>query len=270
MNRYRKWGRSVRREGQRRIAVDEAGEAFEDGSAFRARFLDERRDLPAPDAQAVETAAREIESMIAKPLALERMIVSEGIVEHQAGDIVWRETARRVHLSITNATLRVLIDLAGFETHGIRPVIDALRNAGQERPAPRRVRIAGAVGAALLPSLDISMTQSAAPHDGNGQPIVERPVASVTPPNWFRPTYRLPPRRAWFHLRVGAFGEIDPEVPQAIALLAPVQKRIARVLCVDRGGIYPTTLELGRVLAARPMPEWYPYGAGAFGAELMF
>lgn len=270
MNRYRKWGRSVRREGPRRIAIDEAGEAFEEEGAFRARFLDERRELPAPDGEAVETAAREIESMLVPPLALERMIVSEGIVEHEVtGGIVWRERSRRIHLSITRPPLRLLMDLADFRTDAIRTVIDAMSRAGDERRAPRRVRIAGPVGAALLSSLEISMRQSDAPHDGNGQPVVEGPVTRETPPNWFRPTYRMPPRRAWFHLRVDPLGEIDAGLPLAIALLAPVHKGGVRLLCVDGHAVYPATIEVRRVLAARPTRTWYPYGAGAFGAELM-
>ncbi len=273
MPRYRKWGRSVRREGAYRISIDEAGEAIEERGAFRARSLQDQADLPPPDVEAVEAMARAIESVVRAPLVIERMIVSDGIVEHEVlpvtGNIRWREKTRRIHLSIARPPLRALIDLAEFCVDPVRPIVEALRRAGGERRAPRRVRLADHVGAALLSSLDIAMMQSAAPHDGNGQAIEEQPVSKATPPNWFRPTYRLPPRRAWFHLRAASIGEIDGDLPVAIALLAPVQKRSIRVLCVEGDAAYPATIEIARVLGARPARTWYPYGAGAFGAEIM-
>ena len=69
--RYRKWGRSVRLEGTRRISIDEGGEAIEDGGTFRARSLDEFSNLPAPESDKVEAVAAQIESMIARPLMIE-------------------------------------------------------------------------------------------------------------------------------------------------------------------------------------------------------
>jgi hypothetical protein len=94
-------------------------------------------------------------------------------------------------------------------------------------------------------------------------------VTTGQSPNWFRPSYRLRPRRAWFHLRAAPFGEIDDHIPEAIALLAPISEREIRVLCVDRDAVYPTTVRIHRIVAARPGETWYPYAAGAFGAELM-
>lgn len=278
--RYRKWGRSLRYEGEHRIFVDEAGEAIESDGAFHASSLEEAPDLPLADAAAIDEVVQTVESMVVRPLFIERMILSDGIVEHEVssvsgnrqpaiGNLRWREHSRRMHLSIARPPLRALLDLAEFDIAPVRPVIEALRRAGPERRAPRRVRLAEHVGAALLSSLDISKLQSAAPHDGNGQPIEERPVTRGTPPNWYRPTYRLPPRRAWFHLRAVPAGAIDAAVPVAVALLAPVQKRHIRVLCVEDGAVYPATIEVKRVFAARPAETWYPYGAGAFGAEIM-
>lgn len=266
---YRKKGRSVRREGQHLVWVDEAGEAAEDGGRFRTRPLEESVDLAAPDVSAVEAAAQEIESLVESPLTIERLFVSEGLVSHQFGDVNWSETSRRVHLSVARPPLRAIFDLAQFEFDAVRRGLAALMRASRERDSPKRVRLAGHVGAPLLPFLSTEKTQRFAPHDGKGQPIEEQPITNERPPNWFRPSYRVRPRRAWFHVRVVGFGELDPEVPEAVALLAPAGRESIRALCVDRGEVYPATIPLRPILAARPSARWYPYGAGAFGAELM-
>jgi len=266
---YRKRGRSVRREGQHVVWVDEAGEVVEDRGRFRTRTLDEAVEVAAPEAAGVEAAALEIESIAEGPLTIERLLVSEGVVSHQFGETEWSETSRRVHLSIARPPLRVIFDLAQFQFDAVRSAAVALMRAGTERPAPKRLRLAAHVGAALLPVLTIQKSQSPAPRDGKGQPIAEQRVTNGRPPNWFRPSYRVRPRRAWFHLRVEEFGEIESEAPAAIALLAPAGRREFRVLCVERGAVYPATIPMRPILAARPADDWYPYGAGAFGAELI-
>lgn len=266
---YRKWGRSVRREGGRLVKVDEAGEAIDDRGLFRTRAIEETVDLRSPDARSVDAAAREIESIIKPPLIVERLFVSEGVVAHECDGIHWNETSRRVHISIARPPIRALIDLAEFRFEVVDRIANALVRAGEERAAPRRVRLAEHVGAALLPSAKVGKSQSAGLHDGKGQPIAERLVTSEEPPNWFRPSYRLRPRRAWLHLRIDSFGRLDREVPEAIALLAPIGDRMMRVLCIDGDRVYPTSIRIARLAAARPTSTWYPYGAGAFGAEMM-
>ena len=265
---YRKRGRSVRREGEHLSWVDEAGEAIEERGIFRTRALDEAVDLNAPDAEAVDAAAREIESIVEPPLTIERIHVSEGIVAHQFDGITWNETPRRVHLSIARRPIRILIDLAEFGFDGVRRATSALLRAGGEREAPKRIRLADHVGAAVLPFAVVKKSQTAAAHDGKGQPIEER-ICSDGPSNWFRPSYRVRPRRAWFHVRIESFGVVDDDVPEAVALLAPVGRRAIRVLCVDKRMVVPTTIPIGSILGARPMTAWYPYGAGSFGAEIM-
>jgi hypothetical protein len=267
---YRKWGRSVRREGARLVRLDEAGEAGRDAGLFRTRPVAEASDLDAPDADAVDAAAREIESIVSAPLVLERLFVSDANIAHECGGIRWTERVRRVHVAIARPPVRALVDLADFHFDVVRRIAEALRRAGGERDAPKRIRLAAHVGASLLPILDLPKTQKPAPHDGKGLPIESRRVDAGEPPNWFRPSYRLRPRRAWFHLRVETFGRIDEDAPEAIALLAPVGERMIGVLCADGGRIYPATIVLDRVLASRPSDVWYPYGAGAFGAELLF
>jgi hypothetical protein len=62
---------------------------------------------------------------------------------------------------------------------------------------------------------------------------------------------------------------IDRDVPEAIALLAPVTGLMLRVLVADGGRFYPTTIRVTRIDAVSPDRTWYPYGAGAFGSEIM-
>jgi hypothetical protein len=265
---YQKWGRSVRREGRHLVMVDEAGEAIEGDGVFRTRALGEDVDLDAPDTAAVEEATREIESIVAAPLSIERILVSEGSVRHRFADRTWRETARRVHVSVAHGALRAIFDLSEFQFDILRSGIAALARAGKERRAPKKIRLAEHIGAAVLAFTPVAKLQSAAPHDGKGEAILEQ-LAVHEPPNWFRPSYRIRPRRAWFHLRVVSFGAVDGDLPEAVALLAPVSRGEIRVLCVEGKTVYPTTIPMRPIIAARPAAAWYPYGAGAFGAEMM-
>ncbi|HJT16389.1 MAG TPA: hypothetical protein VJ853_03330, partial [Thermoanaerobaculia bacterium] len=113
----------------------------------------------------------------------------------------------------------------------------------------------------------ITKIQMPAANDGKGHSIGERQIRGE-PPNWFRPSYRFRPRRAWLNVRAVEFGEIDEAPPLAIALLAPAGRR-TRVLCVDGGRVFPTIITAGRALAAHPTNVWFPYAAGTFGTELM-
>ena len=266
---YRKWGRSVRREGEHLVRVDEAGEAIEEGAVFRTRAIEETIDLATPDPEFVDATAREIRSMIQKPLMVERLFVSEAAIAHSCERTRWTESPRRIHLSIARPPIRALIDVAQFQLDPLRQIAAALIRAGDEREPPRRIRLAEHVGAALLPHIRVEKLQSAGAHDGYGRPIREWRITSDRPPNWFRPSYRIRPRRAWFHQRVDAFGEMDLDAPVAIALLAPIGEGAIRVLCAERNRVYPTTVPIRGVAAARATETWYPYGAGAFGAELM-
>jgi hypothetical protein len=125
----------------------------------------------------------------------------------------------------------------------------------------------------LLPSLVgtelVELWQSAAPHDGKGQPIAEQRIVRPPWPNWYRPSYRTRPLRMPFHLRAAPHGDIDPQLPIAIALLAPVERNIIHVLCVDGDDVFPATVAIERVLAVGSAVRWYPHAAGAFGAEML-
>jgi len=114
------------------------------------------------------------------------------------------------------------------------------------------------------------MEQTGGGFDGRGQPIETRAVTSDPPPNWYRPGYAVRPVRAWLNIRALPFGSIDSDAPVAVALLAPVEGTTLRVLCVEGGAIFPTTVEATHIAAvSRGEPEWYPYAAGSFGIEMM-
>lgn len=266
---YRKFGRVVRRENKFLVRVDEHGEAVEESGGFACHPIATWRDLPDVDAEAVKQMAIAIETLVQPPLLLERLIISDGVALHELGDRSWNERTRRVHVSIARAPHRALIDLADFSLGAIQRAANALAKVGMERDT-RRVRTAPNVGAALLPALlgVIPMQQWAAPHDGKGEWIANVP-AEGQPPNWFRPSYRTRPVRSWFHLRADPFGEVDPDLPQAVALLAPVHGGSASLLCATADAAFPVALELRRIAAVLPDAGWYPYAAGCFGAEIM-
>jgi len=279
---YRKWGRVVRYENGTMISVSETGEAFEKDGVFRARPLVEepaqtRVSVPHQDPKIAafvkETQARVAQTLLSvRPGRIERFIASAGIATHETNDITWTEESRRVHISLVNPPLRALIDLASFDLETVAMIAHALARAGAERHAPKRIRLAPNVSAAILPSLigELAMEQTGGGFDGRGQSIKTRAVTHDAPPNWYRPGYAVKPVRAWLNIGALSFGRIDPDAPLAIALLEPVHGTTLRVLCVDGDDAFPTTVEASHIVAVSPnTPLLYPYAAGSFGAEMM-
>ena len=288
---YRKWGRAVRYENGVTIRVEEAGEAGEVDGVFEARPMlweegaqtgvsvphhsSQRTGVPLPEMSA---ALRQVESCVAQTLlsvhscVVERLIISAGVAIHETNGVTWTEESQRVHLSLVKEKLRVLIDLASFDLDAIRAVAAALARAGAAREAPARIRLAPNLAAALLPWLigEIAIEQRGGGFDGRGQPIETRAVTADDPPNWYRPSYSIRPRRAWLNLRPLPFGTIDESAPQAVALLAPVIGTHIHVLCVDGDDVFPAELSAEHVAAVSGgEPAWYPYAAGSFGVEMM-
>jgi len=280
---YRKVGRVVRYENGILISVSESGEAFEEDGVFHARPAVEgtaqtRVSVP-------HSAGADLDSFVAKTQAnvaqtllsvrsgrIERFIASAGTAIHETNGSKWTEESRRVHISLVSPPLRALIDLASFDVEIVTTVADVLARAGGERDAPKRLRLAPNVSAALLPSLigELAMEQSGGGFDGHGRPIETRAVTHDAPPNWYRPGYAVRPVRAWMNIRALPFGRVDPEVPLAIALLEPVHGTSLRVLCIDGGDVFPATIDASHIAAvSRAEPVWYPYAAGSFGAEMM-
>jgi hypothetical protein len=207
-----------------------------------------------------------------QPCIVERLIISSGASRHEIDGVTWIEESHRVHLSLVKEKLRALIDLASFDLDAIRSAAGALARAGGAREAPPRVRLAPNVAAALLPSLvgEIAIEQHGGGFDGKGQLIETRAVTADEPPNWYRPSYSIHPRRAWLNLCPLPFGTIDASAPEAVAVLAPVIGTTLRVLCIDGDDAYPTELSAERVAAVSGgEPVWFPYAAGSYGVEMM-
>jgi len=281
---YRKWGRVIRYENGIMIRVEEAGEASEVDGVFEARPMpfgegaQTRVSVPHHSLPQTGVSMEAVESFVAQTLLsvhsciVERLIISAGISTHETNGVTWTEESQRVHLSLVKEKLRVIVDLASFDLDAIRAATAALASAGDAREAPTRVRLAPNVAAALLPSLigEIAIEQRGGGFDGQGQAIETRAVTADEPPNWYRPSYSIRPRRAWLNLRPLPFGTIDESVPRAVALLAPVIGTTFRVLCIDGDHVFPAELSAERVAAVSVgEPVWYPYAAGSFGVEMM-
>jgi hypothetical protein len=255
---YRKRGRVVRWEHGTLVRVIEAGIAIEDGESFECRpeLMDA---LPVWSSGVVEVA-RQLAA-----LSLERLVISEGRAEHECNGVQWHDETRRVHASLVKGHLRALVDLASFDLDDVHRIADVLARAAlNERRAPSRLRLAPNVTAALLPHLHTSI-QMEGGMDGKGRPIVE---ARGEWPNWYRPSYRVRPVRMPLNLRADCEVEsIDASLPLAVALLAPIEDQVLRVLVDDGARVFPATARVTALRAAAPPRTWYPYGGGAWGAE---
>ena len=289
---YRKRGSVVRWENGTLVRVAERGIAMEEGELFDCR-PDDSGQVPHVDELRVVEAVDAVR-MAAGDVAIERLIVVEGVAEHESqihverdsvaqsadeGSSVrtWTEHTQRIHLSLMRGRIRALLDLGSFDTTDVARVAAALARAGGiEREAPPRLRLAPNVTAALLPTLigiaspldakHIRLVQSAVGVDGYGNPIVE---ASGPWPNVYRPSYRVRPIRMPMQLRLESdVTEIERDRPIAVALLAPASS-VLRVLIEDGGHAYLSTVRLTRIDAVSDQRTWYPYGGGSFGAEMM-
>jgi hypothetical protein len=268
---YRKIGCVTRWEHGRAITVSEAGEAIEERGVFEVRPIEGSIDAALDDIAA-----------IAKPLLelkRERLVISHGVAEHECSGVRWREETRRMHVALVHERLRALIDRADFDVDEVMKVAEALCRAGAERDAPLRIRLARSVTAALLPHLvgvappNVRLLQTAGGLDGNGEEIREANAGGIAGdalPNVFRPSYRIRPVRMALNLRLECdVDAIDRDVPEAIALLAPVTGLLLRVLIAAGRRFYPATIRVNRIDAVAGDRTWYPYGAGAFGSEIM-
>lgn len=273
---YRKRGRVALYEHGQLVISAEAGEAIDDGGTFIARPLGESVSLPELDPSPVEAAAHEIERSMPHGVVIERLILSLGLAEHEFGDRTWREESRRIHLSITAGETRALIDRGDFDLAEIGHVGRALARLSGEKDAPSRVRLAPAVTAALIPAIrgiappNVEVWQEGGGIDGKGNPILQQRVLDPPWPNWYRPSYRSRPVRLPLNIRLRCeVGVLDAGLPRAIALLSPVSGLVIRALVEDGDDVYASTIRVSRIDAVTPWAVWHPYGAGAWGSEVM-
>jgi hypothetical protein len=256
---YRKRGAVARWENGTLLRVTEEGEARETGDLF------ECWPVPVEDRQSCLSGQAGL-PVLHVP-STERLIVTHGLAHHQYGDRTWSEETHRVHASLIHGKLRALFDAETMD--GLQHIAEALRRAESERAAPRHLRFAPNVTAALIPSLihTARVIQTAGGVDGYGNEIVE---AEDDWPNWYRPSYRIRPVRVPHNLRLEhPVTAIDEDLPRAIALLAPVDGLTVRVLVEDGPRVYPCTVRVTHIEAVSNERTWYPYGAGSFGAEMM-
>jgi len=279
---YRKRGSVVRWENGTLVRVAESGVAIEKEELFECH-PEASGDVPRFDESRVIATAEAVRAAVGN-VAIERLIVIEGIADHECdgdeGCLIrsWTEHTQRIHLSLTRARTRAILDLGSFAMNDVVRVANVLARAEDvERKAPARLRLAPNVTAALLPSLigiappNVRLLQTAGGVDGCGEPIVE---ASEDWPNRYRPSYRVRPVRMPLQLRLECdVTEIDAGRPVAVALLAPVsvvnRELVLQVLIDDRDRAFRSTVRVARIDAVSDERTWYPYGGGSFGAEMM-
>ena len=268
---YRKRGSVVRYENGITVRVREAGEAFEDGVFFRCAPLREGTLLPELDPRNIHEAVRQIESVIASPVAVERIIVSEGLADHEQGGRRWSEETRRLHLSLVNGRTRVLIDEGDLACTELEQVVTALARLAGECEPPPRIRLAARVMAALMPSLpgvvppNVALAQRAGGIDGKGFPVND--ATGPDWPNWYRPSYRVRPQKIPLNLTARcSVTEVDPDLPEAVAIADPPCGLAVHVLWKDRRGAFTSIVRIGRIEAIGAAARWFPYGGGVWGS----
>jgi hypothetical protein len=186
---YRKRGSVARWENGTLVRVAESGMAIEKDELFEC-YPEASGDVPSVDESYVLETAHAVHDAAARAgVAIERLIVIEGIAEHEHTKAAaaaaalqngWTEHSQRIHLSLIRARTRVILDLGSFDLDDVVRVADVLARAEEtEREAPARLRLAPNVTAALLPSLigiappNVRLVQTAGGVDGCGEPIVE-------------------------------------------------------------------------------------------------
>lgn len=262
---YRKRGRVVRWENGTIVRVAESGVALEEGDVFTCH-PEPREGSPPLSEEGVIKTVRQITSLIDGP-AIERLLITHGIADHECDGRTWREETKRVHVSLVKGRMRALID----SVDDVERIAAALARAEEhDRPAPARLRLAPNVTAALTPSLvalappNVRVAQSAGGVDGKGLPNEEGGEG------WYRPSYRVRPVRMPLNVRLHCdVTEIERDRPIAVALLAPPDGVVLRVLVEDGARVYPATVRVARIDAVAAEGVWYPYGGGSFGAEMM-
>lgn len=263
---YRKHGTVARWENGTLIRVTESGIAIEEGEYFECR--------PESSSRRVVEPTRVLETVRAlREVRAERLIITDGIAEHECEGRTWREETDRIHASLVHNKLRALVDSTTRGLDDLFTIADALQRAEENERTIERVKLEPNVTAALLPHLaghtppNVRLVQTGGGVDGYGNPIVE---AERNWPNAWRPSYRVRPVRMPLDLRLEcASTRIDEDAPRAIALLAPVTGLTIRVLVVDGDRVHPATVTVDHIDAVSDERIWYPYGGGSFGAALM-
>jgi hypothetical protein len=70
--------------------------------------------------------------------------------------------------------------------------------------------------------------------------------------------------RAWFNLMALPFGRLDDSAPRAVAMLDG-----GEVLCAGGRDVFACRLRVGRIVAVGGAAQWFPFEAGAWGADML-
>jgi hypothetical protein len=316
--RYIKQGRSVRlevtRAGRSRLEVSEHGEATEDGRTFVARSAAPASGVRKPAASVLASIETQLLAALPPTVSIERMTAVTGTAKHRFApsglpEREWSESHIRLHASLVHRerAARVLVDLGGArwtEQHSawlarVAAALGQLDGGGPLR-SWKVLRLGSSIAAALWPELLVALLEhpgagsrlalSQRRHDvfrldGFGDPIAEVPLSGagvVSPahwPNFFRPTYRVRPVRAAFHL--GATLPPSNERPDAdaVALLAPIRVHRSVVnlelLATDRNVSFALPVVIGverlasSLFAGAQKEMWFPYAAGSWGGAVL-
>lgn len=247
---YRKRGAVARWENGTLVRVTESGVAIEEGEQFVCR--PEGSTSLIVDPGRVRATAEAVRRMGA---TVERLIITEGLTEHELDGRTWEEHVERVHVALIRDGVRAMLDLGSFDLTDVQRVAVALGRLGPEREAPLRIRFAPNVTAALLPSL------------AGLEPPNVRLTCEFAP---YRPSYRVRPVTIPINYRLECpVTFIEPDLPIAVAILEPVEGLTLRLLVDDGRTSYPASVRVTRIDAVAREAVWYPYGGGSFGAEMM-
>lgn len=310
---YTKRGVSVRIERSGRltstVVTREHGVAMRERGQFHAESRGERTLASAPDVGGATDVARSLAALAGGRVAIERLTVASGVAEHTLVDgetnTTWSEEIARAHVSLVNreASLRVGVDIgavraAELPLHVAIETASALRLvAAGHLPSVGSVELSPAVAAALWrflaghPALvegsRLRLTQSAHPTwslDGIGKEIQQREISAGSPSSLFRPSYRIAPVPAWFHVSAALKGprrsrsRRKPPM-RAIALVRPFRLTrtsvSARVLVAMETASLVVELDIPREELASTVVRmsgdaiWFPFEGGAFGRDTL-
>ncbi len=315
---YRKRGVTTRLEiragGAVIVQTSEHGESTIADGVFRARTLSSPSvGEGAGDSNAVESMGLSLEEMIPATVSLERATILEGSADHwwTEGDTErsWRENNARLHATLLNADRKTRIStnlgaahLNQIDLTLLTPAIAALADmrSASIPASPMNLTLENAVTAELWAALleailrqpdskyaTLEMRQQLCPQstrDGRGEEIRCVPLTNANGPlgipNFFRPSYRVPPMRAAFHLdAVGIPTASAPSECSAVATLFPFandgRRLSVTLLCSNPSGTFRGVVSMTpaewaeRLRAAGEDSFWFPVDAGSYGRRLM-
>lgn len=285
---YRKVGRSRRLEFHHGVeyAVEllECGKSEYDDLTFRCSDAD-------PDTVALEPRHFAEEEARRLSVRVRRLLVSAGSASHRltAPSLAreWLTSHLRVHGTVAANGFEVSLDVEGNDAlqHAEQLVgdIDTAISARRSAMAGtnRLVAFDGLTAAAFTAALSLCAPAAAVEQlpregelDGNGAAVVAQPIGA-TPPNAFRPSYRIRPVPLPHSIGSIERGS-DHEAVRVVAhLRAPMvtNESLHLVLLLESGEMLQRSVRLAelrqRILYVSAVTRWYPLLAGAWGQRLI-